>query len=73
VFDVPGKEVAVLVNGEKPAGEHRMRRDAGILGSGKYFLRLESGNRLETRRMLLIVRPRALMLGQPEWRKYEGW
>jgi hypothetical protein len=53
VFDVLGREVAVLVNEEKSAGMHTMSWDAAGFPSGVYFYRLTAGNFTETRRMLL--------------------
>jgi hypothetical protein len=44
VYDVLGKEVATLVNGEISAGNHEVRFNATDLSSGVYFFRLESGN-----------------------------
>lgn len=40
VFDARGREVAVLVNEEKPAGSHSLRWDAGGLASGVYFVKM---------------------------------
>jgi spore germination protein YaaH len=54
VFDLPGREVAVLVNERKPAGTHEARFDAHGLASGVYVYRLTAGNFVQTRRMILI-------------------
>lgn len=43
VFNVLGKEVALLAEGTHQAGEHRVRFDASALTSGVYFYRLQSG------------------------------
>ena len=54
VYDVLGAEVARLVDGILPAGEHRVSWNAGSRSSGVYFYTLTSGASLETRRMLLL-------------------
>jgi len=54
VFDVTGKEVAILFNGELNAGTHKVEFDASGLPSGVYFYRLSSGNFISTRKMVLI-------------------
>lgn len=55
VYDMTGRKVAVLVNGEKQsAGTYKHVLEAGNLSSGLYIYRLEAGNFLETKKMLLI-------------------
>ncbi|MFQ5641824.1 MAG: LamG-like jellyroll fold domain-containing protein, partial [bacterium] len=54
IFDILGREVAVLVDDVKPAGGHRVRFDASQLPSGLYFYRVAAGAFRETRRMLLV-------------------
>jgi len=54
VFDVLGREVAVLVNEEKPAGVYRVAWDARNLPSGVYLYRLHAGAFVETRKKLLL-------------------
>lgn len=54
VFDLLGKEVAVLVNGQLRAGEHRAVFNAGSLPSGVYFYKLDAGKHSLSRKMLLI-------------------
>ena len=44
VYDVLGKEVTTLLNGDMSAGNHEVRFNANDLSSGVYFFRLESGN-----------------------------
>ncbi|MBK7266159.1 MAG: T9SS type A sorting domain-containing protein [Ignavibacteriales bacterium] len=44
VYDVLGKEMATLLNGDMSAGNHEVRFNAIDLSSGVYFFRLESGN-----------------------------
>jgi len=54
VYDVLGREVATLVNGEKSAGSYSVRWDASSLASGTYFYRLEKNGRHETMKMVLV-------------------
>lgn len=55
VYDVMGREVATIVNGERTAGEHEGALDARAFASGHYFAHLESGGRHAT--VSLVVRP----------------
>ncbi len=43
VYDVLGREVATLLNGSMPAGEHTLKFNAAGLPSGVYIFRLEAG------------------------------
>jgi hypothetical protein len=54
VYDVLGREIAVLVNEEKPAGEYRVTFNASHLPSGVYFYRLSAGNYVDMKKMLLV-------------------
>ena len=54
VYDVLGREVAVLVNGVKPAGTYTVRFDASGLASGVYLYRLNAGGYTETKRMVVV-------------------
>jgi hypothetical protein len=54
VFNVLGKEVAVLVNEKQNAGTYEVNFDAGKLSSGMYFYRIESGEFVDTKKMLLV-------------------
>ncbi len=53
VYDILGREVATLVNGEMPAGEHRLSFNASNLPSGVYIFRLESGKYSAAIKMVL--------------------
>jgi hypothetical protein len=53
-FDVLGKEVATLVNEEKPAGNYEVEFDGRELTSGVYFYQLKSGEFIQTKKMLLL-------------------
>ncbi|MGA8263002.1 MAG: N,N-dimethylformamidase beta subunit family domain-containing protein [Ignavibacteriaceae bacterium] len=58
VYDVLGREVALLVNEEKPAGSYRVNFDAssvkGELSSGIYFYRISVGNYSSVKKMVLL-------------------
>jgi hypothetical protein len=54
VFDMLGRRVATLVDGAMPAGQHQVTFDAHALPSGVYVYRLEAGNRMLTRTMMLV-------------------
>ena len=54
VFDVTGKEAAILVNEKLSAGEYNVDFDASRLTSGVYFYRLESAGFTDVRKMILI-------------------
>lgn len=54
VYDALGREVAVLVDGPRPAGRHETIFDAARLTSGMYFYRMRASNQVRTGRMLLL-------------------
>jgi hypothetical protein len=54
IYDVLGKEVATLVNEEKPAGSYKVQFDASNLSSGVYLYKLQSGSFVETKKMTVI-------------------
>jgi hypothetical protein len=54
LYDLSGKEVAVLVDEFKNSGEYSANFTAKGLSSGVYFYRLENGSNVITRKMLLL-------------------
>jgi hypothetical protein len=54
VYDVLGREIANLVDGEMPAGSHTVTFDASKLTSGIYMYRLQAGGQILTRKMMLV-------------------
>jgi thermitase len=54
VFDVMGREVALLVNEVRTAGSYTETFDASALSSGTYFYRLESGMFAQSKKMLIM-------------------
>jgi aminopeptidase N len=53
VYDLLGREVAVLVNERKAPGSYTVRFDASGLASGVYFYRLKAGEFVQTRKLVL--------------------
>jgi hypothetical protein len=54
VYDLLGREVAVLVNGQKAPGNYSVRWDAPGIAGGVYFCRMQAGGFLETIKLLLV-------------------
>jgi photosystem II stability/assembly factor-like uncharacterized protein len=54
VYDVTGREVALLVDGSASPGEHEVAFDASHFSSGVYIYRLESAGHVQTRKMLVL-------------------
>lgn len=55
VFDMLGRRVAVLMNGQiQNAGTHAITFNASNLSSGTYLLRMRAGNQVMTRKMMLV-------------------
>ena len=54
VYDLLGQEVAVLVDGSRPAGHHTVRFDGDDLPSGSYVYRLQIGEEIVARTMTLV-------------------
>jgi len=54
VYDVLGKEVATLVNENKPAGNYKIEFNAGKLVSGIYFYTIQAGTFIQTKKLLLL-------------------
>jgi hypothetical protein len=54
VYDVLGNKVVALVNEEKPAGSYEVEFDASKLVSGIYFYKLQAGNFVEIKKMVLL-------------------
>ncbi|MFH1690797.1 MAG: T9SS type A sorting domain-containing protein, partial [Candidatus Eisenbacteria bacterium] len=54
IFDVAGRRVDVIVDSRESAGSRIVRWEAAGLPSGIYFYRLQAGEFMATRRMVLI-------------------
>ncbi len=53
VYDVMGREVAVLLDGIEPAGERFAAIDGGALPAGTYLVRVSSETGAATRTLVL--------------------
>ncbi|MCX6162627.1 MAG: T9SS type A sorting domain-containing protein [Ignavibacteriae bacterium] len=54
VYDMLGREVAVLVSENRIAGSHTVDFDASALQSGVFFYRLETDGFVDTKKMMVI-------------------
>jgi hypothetical protein len=54
IFDLLGREVAVLVNEEKQAGIYSVTWKATNVSSGLYFYKLQAGEFQTTKKMILM-------------------
>ncbi|MFA5804267.1 MAG: cellulase family glycosylhydrolase [Melioribacteraceae bacterium] len=54
VYDILGKEIAMLVNEEKPIGNYEVEFDGGNLSSGIYFYRMQAGSFIDTKKLILL-------------------
>jgi predicted metal-dependent phosphoesterase TrpH len=53
-LNILGKEIRILLNEEREAGSYSIDFNASNLPSGVYFYRLQSGNFINTKKMLLL-------------------
>jgi len=54
VFDIVGREVAILVDEKKAPGSYQVKFDASALASGIYIYRLAAGGFVRTRKMIFV-------------------
>lgn len=54
VFDLYGRETAVLLNGQTSSGSHRITFDASTLSSGIYFYRIQTQSGSMVKKMILL-------------------
>jgi hypothetical protein len=54
VYDLYGRQVAVLVDGVEESGYHRVQFSGGDLSSGVYFYRLHAGSSVSSRKLVLL-------------------
>ena len=54
VYDVLGRQVGMLVEGDVRAGRYQVMWDAGDMPSGMYFVKMEAGEFEQTRKVVLL-------------------
>jgi len=54
VYDMLGREAAIIVNEQLTAGIYEVDWDATVLPSGVYFYKLQAGDYSETKKMMLV-------------------
>jgi DNA-binding beta-propeller fold protein YncE len=54
IYDSIGREVAVLMDGQQPAGEYSLAWDCSAVPSGSYFYRLSTPTSVKTRAMQVL-------------------
>ncbi|MCP4581506.1 MAG: T9SS type A sorting domain-containing protein [candidate division Zixibacteria bacterium] len=54
IFDILGRSAGSLIEGEMPAGNHQVIWDAKGFSSGMYFYKIQAGDFVETKKMLLV-------------------
>ncbi|RPH94817.1 T9SS C-terminal target domain-containing protein [candidate division KSB1 bacterium] len=54
LYDILGREAAVLLNERQTAGEHRVSFNGNILSSGVYFCRIEAEKVAKTQKIVLM-------------------
>jgi hypothetical protein len=54
VYDALGNEITTLVNEEKPAGNYEIVLNGSRYPSGFYFYKLQAGDFVETKKMLIL-------------------
>ena len=54
VYNILGQKVATVVDGKPKAGYKTARWEASSFSSGIYFYRLQAGNFVQTRKMVVI-------------------
>ncbi len=54
IYNLPGNEIAVLINEKRTAGSYEINFEAGDLPSGIYYYQLVAGRFSETKKMILM-------------------
>ncbi|MDO8549762.1 MAG: 5'-nucleotidase C-terminal domain-containing protein, partial [Ignavibacteria bacterium] len=54
IYDILGNEVATIVNEQLPADNYKYKWDANGIASGVYFYKLQAGDFVETKKLVLM-------------------
>lgn len=54
IYNAIGEKIAALIKEDKKAGNYEVKFDAGDFPSGIYFYKLQSGDFIQTRKMILL-------------------
>jgi hypothetical protein len=54
IYDILGREVKTLVNEFKKAGAYTVNFDGSVYASGVYFYRIEAGDFVESKKMVMV-------------------
>ena len=54
IFDLMGREIDMLINGNKPPGSYKFKWNATKHSSGVYFARLRLGPYVKTQKIILM-------------------
>jgi hypothetical protein len=55
IFDVMGKEISILIDDkDKARGLHQIKWDASNFPSGLYFVMIQAGSLMESKKIILI-------------------
>jgi len=54
IYDILGKEIATLVDEEKPVGNYEVEFKGNNLSSGVYFYKMQAGSFIDTKKFILI-------------------
>ncbi len=54
VYDIMGRELGIILNDFRPAGQHEVTFKAANYSSGVYYYKLENGNNVSIKKMMLM-------------------
>jgi hypothetical protein len=54
IYDVLGREAAILVNERQHPGDYEVKWDASGMTSGIYFYRLQAGSFAQVKKLILL-------------------